>query len=261
MNRLDANIQAIGVQTNFKHKACTWLETCEDLLQIFRNNHLHRYIGKNIDSSPTITAAVINISEYKDNSFTLGLFNENFKRNVKKSLRNGYTYGRFCYWNHVPDIYEINTSIEVRNGRKMDPIYLQSVDELGGCPTTLRKVVEPSCPLHNDTWHGVFENLEGYRQGDVEVNRKLVAYVRLRRIGDFAFYSKILGHGDHLRFGVMHLLHFSIMKSLCDECRFPLRTLIYAGAFQGLEGLHRWKREALFKPGNLYEIVNSENES
>lgn len=260
MIQYDLNSPSLGVNTYFTNKACTKSQTCNSLSNIFAKNHSERYIAKNLNHPPMITCSVIDMSEYRDNSFTLRLFNENFKRNIKKSLNNGYIYSPFCYYNHVPDIYDINTSLEIRNGRKMDSSYLQTIEEIGGYPTKLRKIDDPSCPLHNDTWHGVFKNLPGHRQGVVEVNRKLIAYVRLRRIGDFAFYSKILGHGDHLRFGVMHLLHFNITSYLCNEIQYPLKLLIYAGAFQGLEGLHRWKREALFRSKNLFEII-TDNES
>ena len=54
----------------------------------------------------------------------------------------------------------------------------------------------------------------------------------------------------------MHFLHYEILNTLLNHNENTTKYLIYAGFFQGLKGLQRWKREALFLPANLYLATN-----
>jgi hypothetical protein len=225
-------------------------QDCASIRQIFLRNHADRYISLT-DEPPEITSAAMYLENLKYNEF-LGQLNSNFKRNVKKSYNHKFEFDFFNYSNYVPDIYDINTSLDTRNGRKMSANYSRTIEELGGEPSEFYAHRPLSCPLHGDLWCGIFLQLEDHYQGEVLVDKKLVAYVRLRRNGDFCFYSLILGHGGYLKYGIMHLLHVSIVEYLLLESSFKIKWLIYAGAFQGKDGLQRWKKEAKFKPTNLY---------
>ena len=129
-------------------------------------------------------------------------------------------------------------------------------DELGGAPTEAVELAPPECPLHHDTWWGIFEPRAEYRQGEVAVDRKLVGYIRLRRHGNYALLSKILGHGDHLDDGIMYRLLLAVIEWLCarDELATQgIDHLIYANHNHLPPGLRQWKRKMQFGPALLVE--------
>ena len=248
---VDSQVPDIPVLVQHGDIRCQKGAECGFLKETFNSNHIESYVGRSKEAKPKIISAVIDLDDF-GKAVELNFFNENFKRNIKKARKYGYSYQPFSYANFVPDIYEINTSLKRRTGRLMASSYLRNVKELGGYPAKYAPFKSPLCPLHNDTWHGLFRSEPGHLQGSVLVDRRLVAYVRLRRNGNFAFYSLILGHGAHLKYGIMHSLHHGILTNLLSQTKNRLKYLVYAGAFQGLEGLQRWKREALFKPATLY---------
>ena len=238
------------VYSHFNGPECTRAQDCNSIRQIFLRNHALKYISLT-DVPPEITSAAMCLENLKFNEFFEQL-NNNFKRNVRKASDHEFEFDFFNYFNYVPDIHDINTSLEFRNGRKMSANYLRTIEELGGEPSAFYAREPSQCPLHGDLWCGIFLPLSDHYQGEILVNRKLVAYVRLRRNGDFCFYSLILGHGSYLKFGIMHLLHVSIVRYFLSEIKPKIKWLIYAGAFQGKDGLQRWKKEAQFLPKNLY---------
>jgi hypothetical protein len=89
-------------------------------------------------------------------------------------------------------------------------------------------------------------------------DERLVAYIDLVRFGSFALYSMIIGHGEHLRAGVVGALHATIVREGTDGRGWGsygvlgLSALVYAGMYQGGEGLTAWKRRALFEPARLF---------
>ncbi len=170
-------------------------------------------------------------------------------REVDRARRKGYVARPFPWALHVPDIHAIHHSKPIRDGRPMAARYLKSLDEMGGAPAGPIDLVAPPCPRHHDEAWGVFEPSPGHRQGAVTTDARLVGYIRLRRVGDTAWYRRILGHGDHLNDGIMYLLHFELLRH-CLERRPPgLRHLLYhhwrdpRGDTQ-----NTWKRRCLFEP-------------
>jgi hypothetical protein len=169
-----------------------------------------------------------------------------------RAERNGFYVKRF-HWNlFLPDIYEINTSMDTRSGGAMSASYRRTVEEMGGPPTAYREPTPPQCPLIWDQQFGAFRAEPGHRQGEVMVDERLVGYVALRRYGNFAMYSMILGHGDYLAEGVMVLLHLKIVRWLIEKRTEPIaagvRYLFYGGMQNGTAGLFQWKRLAGFRP-------------
>lgn len=175
-------------------------------------------------------------------------------RNAKKAERQGFVCKPFFHDLFIPDIVAINHSKKERCGRQMSEPYRRSVEEMGGSPTRYQEVRPPDCPVHYDYWWGVFASEPGYQQGEVTTDERLVAYIRLRRNGNYALYGQILGHGDYLKYGIMFFLHFSIVRWILarkDPCTVGLENLIYAGFYQGKEGLQLWKKKMLFEPAYL----------
>ena len=187
---------------------------------------------------------------------------------AKRAAREGYYCRRFEWSNHIPDVAEINFSKEERTGKKMTDSYKRSVEELGGAPE--KKEILKSLPNSKNWWvsWGVFKFEEGHMQGEVQTNERLVGYIGLTREGDLCAYGTILGHGDHLRFGIMYLLHFQIMKSIImgeDDYFNGIEYLAYADFLSGtrpdakMNTLIPWKMKLLFEPFILHSITDSMN--
>ncbi|NML24719.1 hypothetical protein [Zoogloea dura] len=175
----------------------------------------------------------------------------NFVRSAKKARETGYTTARFAFSNHVPDICEIRKSKVFRAfGPVLDAVFLTE-DSIGGPPAALQSVSPLACPSHWEAFLGVFVDAPGHRQGEVVVDRKLVAYVRLHRVGNTVRYAEFMGHGDHLHGGVMMLLHMDIIRWLlradAPESQ-GIQYITYGCLEQGGEGLLFWKRKARFEP-------------
>jgi hypothetical protein len=77
----------------------------------------------------------------------------------------------------------------------------------------------------------------------------LVGYVQLKRYGELASYSTILGHGARMGDGIMPLLHLEIMQNSLLIGDHGIKWLMYAGWHDGIgKGLNLWKRKAGFNP-------------
>ncbi len=135
--------------------------------------------------------------------------------------------------------------------------YLRSVEEMGGAPTRAYEVVYPECPNHWSLQFGTFLPAPGHMQGSVEVNERLLAYISLRRCGDVALYSQIMGHGAFLDKGVLVLLHHEVIRWIGehrDDLTHGLRYVMYGGMQNGGESLLQFKRQAGFTPHHVYAL-------
>jgi hypothetical protein len=176
-------------------------------------------------------------------------------RQKRKALARGYFVKPFAWRQFIPDIHAVNHSKAVRSGGAMRGSYLHSIEEMGGAPDTPHAVVWPSCRDHWALTFGTFIAEPGHRQGSVQVDESLVAYISLRRCGDVALYSQILGHGDHLDHGVLVLLHHEVVRWVSEQsveghCK-GLRFLMYGGVQNGGESLFNFKRQAGFSARQL----------
>jgi hypothetical protein len=172
-------------------------------------------------------------------------------RQKKKALAAGYVFKPFAWKLFIPDIHEINHSKETRSGGAMRESYQKSIEEMGGAPEHRHELSWPMCPYHWGMTFGVFLPQPGHTQGSVIVNEKLVAYISLRRTGEVAVYSMILGHAEHLNNGTLVLLHHELAQWIAahqDGVTKELRYVMYGGQQSGGKGLSEWKRRAGFKP-------------
>lgn len=176
-------------------------------------------------------------------------------REKARAERQGYYAKRFAWELHLPDIHEINHSRPVRSGGEMRGSYRRTLEEMGGAPTRHWAVQDPACNFHwTGQTFGVFQPIEGYRQGLIVTDEKLVGYVSLSRYGDLAVYSMILGHGDHLKAGIMVLLHHHVIEWLAahrETFAKGLKLVMYGGVENGGQSLYQWKRRSGFKPCRL----------
>lgn len=171
-------------------------------------------------------------------------------REVNKALRFGYFTDVFDVARYAPDMTAVHTSKAVRGGKLLKESYKATADDLRA------SAIEPAgerCPVHRRWFWGVFQDDPGHRQDGLVTDARLVAYLYLIRSGNFLFYGRIMGHGDHLRNGVMYLLHFSFLESLMSEERHGLRFVFYNAFHSGPKdgSLTKWKQRCLFEPRYL----------
>jgi hypothetical protein len=218
---------------------------CEETIAyIFKG--LDKHIG--INQPGEKVCAVLELDKYRDGY--IEKMNRRRHRMMKRS--ESYTFEAFDYRTFVPDIVEINTSKEVRAGGKMKAHYLKSVEERGGFPKKYYQPEAKPCLIHStNNCFGVFKSIDGYKQGEVVTNKKLLAYAILHLAGDIVMYSWVIGHGDHLNEGVMTRLQVGVL-SWCHTLP-QLKYLLMGAWTDGGEGsgLQTWKKEHLFEPTYL----------
>jgi len=164
----------------------------------------------------------------------------NFLREAKKASHK-YSVATFKPSDLADRIEEINKSRPVRCGATMPPDYHRSADELR---IAYRNEPWCNCRDHGSVWWGVFayDDANG-----------LVGYINLKRYGDLALYSTILGYGDRMGDGIMPLLHLEIMQDSLLLGDNGINLLMYAGWYDGIgKGLNLWKRKAGFSPAWLF---------
>jgi len=140
--------------------------------------------------------------------------------------------------------------------------YQRDIEEMGGYPDYYYHVEPIDCIYHFKRYFGVFEYIEGYKQGEAITNKKLLGYIQLIRVGNLAYYSQILGHGDYLynnnnehgQKAIIKKLHL-YMVEYCYNLQ-DLDFLMYTSWQSGTKGLQLWKKVCLFTEKQLYYDKN-----
>lgn len=231
---------------------CSHTRSCGLMLGRIAKSLEGRFIMDDPDLEPKTVSALLPLNDEGFSDYYQSPLRADFRTQARKSLRQGFLVEQFNRLLYVPDMYVINTSKPKRSGGVMKPNYRKSIDELGGPPSKYLLPEKVTCSEHYDQWWGVFRPEVGYVSGSVVTNQQLLAYLNLRRVGELLFYNMILGHGDFLKYGIMMHLHLDLMERILsvEAPEFErVTTLMYAGYFQGGEGLIRWKRRAGFTPG------------
>lgn len=145
---------------------------------------------------------------------------------VRRATKAGYRFEFVDRDRYRDDIYEINTSLEERQGRPMAERYTKPLEPYGPLQYT--------CPRHQLRTYGVLKG------------EHLVAYTWVILIGEMCLFSTILGHGEHLRFGIMRLLVTEALRDIMGigETRYAM----YATHDSGTEGLRFFKERLGFRP-------------
>lgn len=148
-------------------------------------------------------------------------------RNMVKKSGQHFNYFKFNHNSYLDDMFEINTSKPVRQGKRMSPGYLEKPQPIILSHKLCRTV-------HNEIWLGAFDSKD-----------KLRAYSHLAIIGELAIINRIIGHGDYLKFGVMNGL-VDRMVSLLDE-ESNAKWINYLDLINCGEGLRRFKKSVGFQ--------------
>lgn len=173
---------------------------------------------------------------------------------IRRAQRMGYSARQFMLASHVDDLHAIKTSMAFRAAGPVIDRWLLKPHHVGRPATETLPVAAPCCPVHWTIWWGIFAPEPGHKQGEVETAERLVAYVKMMRLGDVVHYTEIMGHSDRLADGVMMLLHHQIVRWLIDAPEPAARDahiLLYGAAEHGGDGLLTWKKRAGFRPAKL----------
>ncbi len=169
----------------------------------------------------TIGAALLDLTDFPDrNAYLEHIKGKNQGGYHAKRARNrGYAVREIDRNDYVDDIHEINTSLDVRQDRKMDQKYLEKQERFDH-------------QAHFHYW-GVL-NPEG----------KLVAYASLGIYGNFASFSQMMGVRNND--GIMHLLLSEAVCQLIDGGK--VRYIMYDTFFGAQPGLRNFKTILGFRP-------------
>lgn len=149
------------------------------------------------------------------------------RQKVRRAQRDGYVFATIERDVYLDDIYAINTSLPERQGRPMAEAYRQR-------PTPQGPLPDFPCPRHALRRYGVL------RGGH------LYAYAWVYVIGEMCLFSTILGHGEHLRSGIMSLLVAEAVHDLMGTA--DLHYAMYNLHASGTEGLRFFKEQMGFQP-------------
>jgi hypothetical protein len=177
---------------------------------------------------------------------------------IRKAEREGYYVRPFLIQCHVHDVHAIRTSMRTRSAGPVLDYWLLKPEHIAEPADQLHPFSWPSCPMHWIIWWGVFLPEPGHKQGDVEVGERLVAFVKMWRMGDITHYTEIMGHKDHLDRSVMFLLHRAIVHALLAGEVPAVRgakLLLYGALEHGRAGLLTWKKRAGFRPARMIDAA------
>lgn len=181
-------------------------------------------------------SAVLDLTPFKEwpQDYYLKGLNATARNRYRFSCKAGYT-SRLLTWEerdaYLDDIYRINTSADVRQGRPMSDSYKSCVRSF----TTAQN----ECAVHNTRFIGCFDK-----------NGICVAYVSAHFCGKLAAASQILGHAKHLKNGIM----LNVWMEFIGECfTRGIEKVVYSRWKDGTDGLKYWKHSVGMKPEILKE--------
>jgi hypothetical protein len=149
------------------------------------------------------------------------------RQRVRRADREGYVFESIDRNQYLDDIYAINTSLESRQGRLMSESYRTR-------PSSSAAVAAEGCPRHRLVYYGIT------RGGH------LWAYAWVYQVGEMCLFSTILGHGEHLKSGIMPLL---VVRTVADLMETGgLRYAMYNLHASGTDGLRFFKEQMGFQP-------------
>lgn len=186
-------------------------------------NKRHRLI---VFKHKSIGVALIDLAKHE--TFEAYLQSINGKNSAayysRKAKKRNYVFQEINRNDYIEDIHEINTSAEVRQGKKMADDYVEKVDR--------------------------YENEPAYRYfGVVDENNKLVSYCNIGFFGEFSLIAVLLGHKKHLNNGVMYFMIISLVELMYKDCKESgYKYVMYDTFFGASEGLQLFKKKLGFSP-------------
>ncbi len=142
---------------------------------------------------------------------------------IRKAERNGYEFTEFIWNEHLDEIYDINTSKEIRHSEPMHGWY--------------KEVVQPRYHTYEELEYRKYYG--GFRDG------KLYAYLHVLLCGDFAFFKHFIGHAQHLTAGIMNgLLSWAIREYIGNS---QIHWFKYGELSNEVNSMHSFRKHAGFQ--------------
>jgi hypothetical protein len=236
-------------------------QACQNLVMTYGGFYRQLYRGSQIaevNGPYHLTIHGIDIKRFAGfagYSRELGKRSSFFLRHAKQALKKGYQAAFFNERNHALDMVAIHQSLKIRSFGVMFDALLVNTRRFGGVPVSSQLLPRPVCSRHWELLLGVFIPKPGYRQGALVVDKQLVGYARLHRIGNMLAYRDFMGHGQFLGDGVMKLLHVHIMQWVLDSAKdghdplvAGIENIAHGTIERGSDGLFFWKKKGLFEP-------------
>lgn len=153
------------------------------------------------------------------------------RKRADRSHRLGYRFEHVDFAQFDDDIFEINQSLEQRQGRPMSDGYTHWIRH--------SSLPDYPCAAHRTITYGILDG------------RKLRAYLTLHRSGELGLVSMILGHGDHLRSDIMYLLFHGLVHDQAGSGGI----FFYNRHDSGQDGLRFFKERLGFREGSVEWIL------
>lgn len=131
----------------------------------------------------------------KDIDSYLTLIGDKSRNMIRKAQKTGYYYKEVNPNDYIDDIYQIRISDLNRQGRSIPDYYKVK-------PKFIIDESKNKCILHQMKFFGLFHD------------NTLCAYITIKSFGELAQIDHILGHKEHLQYGIMNLLVYSMIESL-----------------------------------------------
>ena len=169
----------------------------------------------------SIGAALVDLTRFRDrDDYAQAIKGQHgVARHVRRARERGYTVIEIDRNDFVDDIFDINTSEDMRQGRPMDADY------------RTRKTSYAS--EANFKYYGVLNGAG-----------KLVAYGEVGFYGNFAAFNRVIGMRNND--GINHLMVTEIISRLIEAQRYDY--FMYDTYFGASEGLRTFKKMLGFKP-------------
>ncbi len=183
--------------------------------------HTKRHPKYKVFQHKSMGAALVDLTTFRhrDDYMQTITGRNSAEQHARKAKGKGYTVLEIDRNDFIDDIHEINNSVDIRQGRPMDPDYLE------------RKTSYRSEP-----------NFKCY--GVVNAAGKLMAYSELRFYGNFAAFNRVIGVRNND--GTMHLMVTEIICQLIEGGNY--QYLMYDTYFGASPGMKTFKNMFGFQP-------------
>ena len=201
-------------------------DVVKDLLQVYGTVHLRRTTAAAIGCPAGAILlyaplALLRIPVSHDEY--LAAVGPKTRNMIRKAERQGYEYKEFVWNDHLDEIFEINTSKEVRQSAPMRGWY-----------------TEPVQPRYHST-----EELRYRKYYGAFKDGKLHAYLHVVLCGNFAFFRHFMGHAQHLTYGIMNgLVSYAVHEHIGDP---KIRWLKYGDLSRESSSMHSFRKHAGFE--------------
>jgi hypothetical protein len=174
-----------------------------------------------IFQNKSLGAALVDLTRYRTREAYLNRMKgrNSAEQHARKARARGYTVVEIDRNEYIDEIYQVNTSLNVRQGRPIDEIY--------------REKVTYYTPEKNYTYYGII-NTDGV----------LMGYGNVGHYGNFSAFNRVIGVRNND--GIMHLLVSEIICQMME--RQGCRYLMYDTYFGASPGLRAFKTMLGFEP-------------